>query len=182
MKKLIEFTIPFRGLKDGIHEYDFKIDKKFFEFFEYSELDNVDLDVHLKMDKQATLMVLDFSLTGEIQTICDRCLDELKLPVSYQDRVVVKYGTEIPDEVYIGEEAQMVSWDDTEINVSQYIYEFAILSFPPRKVHPTDKKGKSKCNPEMLKQLGEYVKNTEEDGDIDPRWNELKKLLNDNRN
>lgn len=184
MKKLIEFTIPFRGLKDGIHEYDFKIDKKFFDYFEYSELDDADVQVHLRLDKQTTLMVLQFTLRGEILTICDRCLDALKLPIRYEDKVVIKYGTEIPDAVYIGEEAQVVSHDDTELNVAQFIYEFVILSIPSRRIHPIDRKGKSSCNPEMMRQLEEYSKGSEEEdeGDTDPRWNELKKLLNDNKN
>ena len=182
MKKLIEFTIPFRGLKDGVHEFDFKVDKRFFDYFEYSELEDADLQVHLKMDKQSTLMVLNFTLRGTIKTQCDRCLDELLLPVDYQDQVVIKYGTEIPDSVYIGEDAQVVSHDDTEINVSQFIYEFFVLSLPSKRIHPEKKKGKGGCDPEMIRQLEEYSKIQEENEDSDPRWNDLKKLLNDNIN
>lgn len=182
MKKLTEFTIPFRGLKDGIHEFDFKVDKRFFDYFEYSELEEADLQVHLRMDKQSTLMVLKFSLSGSITTQCDRCLDDLQLAVNYEDQVVIKYGTEIPDSVYIGEEAQVVSHDDTEINVAQFIYEFFVISLPSKRIHPDKKKGVSGCNPEMIRQLEEYSKHQEENEESDPRWNDLKKFLNDNIN
>jgi uncharacterized protein len=182
VRQLDEFTIPFRGMKDGTHDFEFKIDKKFFEYFEYSEIDNADLRVHLEMEKQSTLMVLSFELTGTIDTICDRCLDELTLPLEYSDQVVIKYGDEIPDSVYIGEESPVISHDDTEINVAQFIYEFFVLSIPSKRVHPDKKKGLKGCNPEMLKQLAEYSTYQEENEDSDPRWNELRKLLNDNIN
>lgn len=179
---MIEFTIPFRGYKDGIHEFDFRVDKKFFDYFEYSELEDADLRVHLKMDKQSTLMVLNFTLSGTIKTQCDRCLDDLLLPVNYEDQVVIKYGSEIPDSVYIGEEAQAISHDDTEINVAQFIYEFFVLSLPAKRVHPDKKKGVPACDPEMIRQLEEYSHHEEEKEESDPRWNDLKKFLNDNIN
>jgi hypothetical protein len=45
-------------------------------------------------------------------------------------------------------------------------------------VHPDDNNGKSTCDPVMLKKLEELI--IEEETEYDPRWNELKKLMNDN--
>jgi uncharacterized protein len=45
-------------------------------------------------------------------------------------------------------------------------------------VHPEDKNGKSTCDPEMLEKLRKHVVII--DSEADPRWNELKKLINNN--
>ena len=43
MKQLKDFTIQFVGLKNGEHQFEYKVDKTFFEVFEYDELNNVDV-------------------------------------------------------------------------------------------------------------------------------------------
>ena len=48
-KTLKEFIIQFVGIKLGEHYFEYKIDKKFFEYFEYKEFNdaNVNIDVVL---------------------------------------------------------------------------------------------------------------------------------------
>ena len=41
MKHMKEFTIPFVGLKQGEHHFEYKIDNTFFSHFEYDEFNNV---------------------------------------------------------------------------------------------------------------------------------------------
>ena len=53
-----------------------------------------------------------------------------------------------------------------------------MLALPIKRVHPDDKNGKSTCDPVMLKKLEELI--IDEETDTDPRWDELKKLMNDN--
>ena len=40
-----EFTIPFIGLKLGKHHFDYKIEKAFFEYFEYEDFNDVNVKV-----------------------------------------------------------------------------------------------------------------------------------------
>jgi hypothetical protein len=40
MKVSNEFLIPFIGLKLGKHQFDYQIDKSFFDRFEYDEFEN----------------------------------------------------------------------------------------------------------------------------------------------
>jgi len=42
MKDLKEFEIPFMGLRLGKHYFNYQIDAKFFEYFQYDEFENVD--------------------------------------------------------------------------------------------------------------------------------------------
>lgn len=68
--------------------------------------------------------------------------------------------------------------DAYELDLQQQIYEFIMLALPIRRVHPVDKNGNSTCDPVMLKKLDELI--VDEEKDTDPRWDELKKLMNDN--
>jgi uncharacterized protein len=68
--------------------------------------------------------------------------------------------------------------DEYELDISHYIYEFVHLALPLKRTHPLDKKGNSTCDPVMLQKLSEHVIDIEKKAD--PRWDELKKLMNDN--
>jgi uncharacterized metal-binding protein YceD (DUF177 family) len=52
------------------------------------------------------------------------------------------------------------------------------MTIPIRRVHPLDKNGKIGCNPEMIKKLNELLIDEEKEDNTDPRWDELKKLMN----
>jgi hypothetical protein len=46
-----------------------------------------------------------------------------------------------------------------------------------QRIHPTDKKGKSKCNPEMIRKLEELKAQKENrSAEIDERWEKLKNI------
>ena len=62
---------------------------------------------------------------------------------------------------------------ENEIEIAQYIYELILLSFPINFIHPDDEDGFSTCNEEMMQKLESHS----EPEVIDPRWNELKKLI-----
>ncbi|NJN33387.1 MAG: hypothetical protein HC817_03165 [Saprospiraceae bacterium] len=48
MDNLKEFSIPIKGLKTGVHEFNFHIEKSFFEQFEGSAIQDGDFQVHLR--------------------------------------------------------------------------------------------------------------------------------------
>jgi uncharacterized metal-binding protein YceD (DUF177 family) len=53
-----------------------------------------------------------------------------------------------------------------------------MLALPLKRVHTIDKHGKNTCDPVMIKKLEEFI--IVEEKENDPRWDELKKLMNDN--
>jgi uncharacterized metal-binding protein YceD (DUF177 family) len=87
----------------------------------------------------------------------------------------VKFGEDIStddaDVIYI-------STDEHELDLRQHLYEFIHLALPIRRVHPADKDGKIGCNPEMIKKLNELLIDEDKQNNTDPRWDELKKLMN----
>ncbi|HET8884944.1 MAG TPA: DUF177 domain-containing protein [Salinimicrobium sp.] len=178
MRKLAAFTIPFVGLKLGKHEFDYQIDKKFFDFFEYDEFNDSNVEVKLTLEKKPTFMELNFTSKGTVNVDCDLTSESFDQSIESELFLVVKFGQEFNNE---NEEILILPHGEFEVNVQQYIYEMIVLAVPSKRIHPGIADGTLKS--EVLEKLEELkpkdnweVKNEEE---IDPRWNKLKNLLND---
>ncbi len=179
MKSLEQYSIKFKGLKDGIHVFDYEVDDRFFENFEESEVQKADVSLQLTLNKRPQYLEFDFDLVGTINVQCDRCLDYFDQPIEYQGKLYVKFvseATEVHDET---SELVVIPQGESELNIAQYIYEFIILSLPYQRVHPDDENGESMCNDEMLRRLEDYEID-ESENSIDPRWEKLKSITNRN--
>jgi uncharacterized metal-binding protein YceD (DUF177 family) len=170
------FTIPLKGLNEGRYNFDFKVDNEFFEKFEESEIKEGSLSAAVEMDKRASHFDVIVKLLGTVMISCDRCLEEFSYSINCEHRLIVKPQ----EEALTGDDADMVyfSADEYELDLRQHLYEFIHLALPIRRVHPADKDGKTGCNPEMIKRLNELLIDEEQQNIEDPRWDELKKLMN----
>ena len=169
-----EFVIPFSGLKNGLHSYEFEINKEFFEHFEYSEISRCNIKVDVELDKQERMMVFSFQIKGEATVHCDRCFGLYDQDLSSVERLIVKTGDEEEEET---EEIVNIPGKDYQFDLAPFIYEFVILAFPIKRIHPKNKNGKSQCDPEILKILNDTIVEESQD----PRWDALKKLKTDNK-
>jgi uncharacterized protein len=168
---LKEFKIPYVGLKNGEHLFEFHITKKFFDSFESTAIHDGDIKVKLKFDKKDNFFTLDFSIDGTVKIPCDRCLElfdeeifnDFKIFVKFEEREGKKGDEE--DVIYL-------SKGDSHLDLSEVIYDFIHVSVPMQNIHPDDENGQSTCDPEVLKKL-EIRKDEEE---VDPRWEALLKL------
>jgi uncharacterized protein len=169
------FILPISGLKEGRHLFDFEIGNKFFEEFEESEIKEGNLSVIVELDKLSSHFDLILKITGEVRISCDRCLEMFFQPIACQNRLLIKFGKDRDDS---NPDIITIPADEHELDIKQYLYEFIHLALPIQRVHPEDKTGKSSCNPEMLQKLNQHIINDEKEND--PRWDELKKLINNN--
>jgi len=167
--------IPLIGLKEGRHIIDFEIGKEFFDQYEESEVKEGSLSAIIEIDKRSSHADLVIKISGNVRICCDRCLDMYSQPVICENRLLVKFGKMMEDN---DPDILSVPIDEHELDLRQQIFEFIQLALPIKKVHPDDINGNSTCDPEMLKKLNEFI--IEEENKIDPRWDELKKLINDN--
>jgi uncharacterized metal-binding protein YceD (DUF177 family) len=180
MKKLKEFTIQFVGLKTGTHHYSYQIGDKFFEFFEYEDFNHVDVNVDLVLEKKPNMLDLRFQIEGVVNVNCDVTNEPFDQPVKNSLELVVKFGDEFNNE---NEELLILPHGEYQLELQQYIYEAIVLAIPYKRVHPGVEDGTLES--EMLEKLEELqpkqkgIKKEEEE--IDPRWNKLKNLLNDNK-
>tara|TARA_R110002033_G_scaffold32024_6_gene69326 strand:- start:3769 stop:4308 length:540 start_codon:yes stop_codon:yes gene_type:complete len=178
MKALKSYTIPFVGLKIGEHHFDYQIDNTFFQHFEYDEFNSVDVKIDLKFEKKSTLLELYFSAKGVVNVNCDITNEPYDQAIDDAFKLVVKFGNEYNND---NEDILIVPHGDYEINVAQYIYELIILAVPIKRIHPGIEDGTLESD--ILSKLEELspqedIKNKSSE-DIDPRWNNLKKLLTD---
>lgn len=179
MSKTKEFLIPFVGLKLGKHHFEYQVNNKFFENFEYNEFQSSDIKVSLVLDKKSTMLELDFKHKGTVNVPCDLTGEDFDLPIKGKMKLIVRFGDEFNND---NEELLILPHGEFEIDVAQYIYEMIALSVPLKRVHPGVKDGSLQT--EALNKLNELrvkeekVENKQEE-DIDPRWEKLKKLLTD---
>jgi uncharacterized metal-binding protein YceD (DUF177 family) len=178
MKALKEYTIPFVGLKEGEHHFDFDIDNTFFQNFEYDEFNAANVKIDLKLIKKSTLLEFYFEATGSVNLNCDITNEPYNQTIDDEFKLVVKFGNEYNDD---NEDILIVPHGEYEINVAQYIYELIVLAVPIKRVHPGIEDGTLQSD--ILSKLEELSPNedskTKSSEGIDPRWNNLKKLLTD---
>src|SRR6187401_2494741 len=153
MNYLDKYRISFGSLAKGEHEFEFEIDDKFFEQFGNEPVQHGFLDVLVTVNKQETMLLIDFTMEGTVETLCARCGDPLELELTGFNELTVKFGLES------GEESEYVT-----------------LLIPMRNVHEEDESGESACNPETLQKLDQLRRHEEEEKESDPRWDVLKKI------
>lgn len=179
MKKLNEYLISFVGLKLGKHQFEYQINKAFFDHFEYDDFESADIKVDLVLEKKSLMLELHFKHKGSVHVPCDVTGEMFDLPVEGNLRVVVQFGDEFNNE---NEELLILPHGEHQLDVSQYIYEMIALSVPLRRVHPGVEDGAlqsvalDKLNELKVTEVEEEV---EEEKEIDPRWDKLKQLLTD---
>lgn len=154
----IRIVISYKGIPDGVHDYDFTIGDAFFDDLGYSEFDHGHLNVHVGLEKSNGILAMDLDIDGEVEVSCDRCLDMFFMPVKYSGRV---YASEegATSSGMDEEEFDIVEVNQgrMEVDLTHYVYESICLSLPMQRFHPDDADGHSTCNAEMLKILNSHI-------------------------
>ncbi len=163
-----EFLIPVKGLEPGEYHYDFVVEDAFFEQFAFQDIHHGKVMLSLDIEKESRLMVLMFRFEGNVQLICDRCLDAYTQPLKGNFRLIVKYGEKMEE---ISEEMVTIPYEDSYFDIAQYVYEFIQLMIPMKRIHPDDEDGNSTCNIEMLEKIENFEK-----AKTDSRWDALKEI------
>ncbi len=142
-----KYSIPYKGLSIGSHEFKFKVGDAFFDSYDNLEIKGGDVDVDVMVNRQANLLSLEFEMKGTVRVECDRCLDDVSLPVEYEGVLSVRFSETEQDS---DGEVMWISPMETEIPLAQYIYDSIVLSLPYQRIHPDDSNGHSTCDPDML--------------------------------
>jgi len=151
------YTILFKGLSLGSHAFDWIIDGSFFKSYEMSEISDAHVQVQLTLVKRSRFLELHFVLNGWVEVSCDRCLDPLKLDMASEAQMYVKFDDHAGEDISDDLDMVILPYDEDHLDVAQYLYEYAHLNLPLRRVHPDDAKGRSTCNEEMISKLEQYL-------------------------
>lgn len=151
--------VPINGLSQGRKEFRWRVGKTFFEHFENSEILAADLYVEVSAEKSGHFIGIDCDVIGDVTVACDRCLEELRLPVETGFSLSVKFGHEPADSSDAEEGEREIVWlpeSDADFDLGQTVYDYVCLSLPVQRVHP-----EGECNPEAVK----YLSSEDEQGD-----------------
>lgn len=189
MGKFTQFNIPLKSLPKGVHDFDFHLDKQFFENMENADVRDADLAVHLVVKYDNDVYKLSFAIIGTVTVPCDRCLDDLVLDVDSAYEINVKYGDDYRED---SDDMMEIPESDATLNVAYMIYDTVVLAIPMKHVHPL-----GKCNRAMSSLLKKHrVSSSDPDAELedqlieemedmpdsqeqapsDPRWDKLKEL------
>ena len=171
MSALKGYEIPIIGLTDGSHTFVYNVGAEFFQHFENEEHQQDRFEVKIDLDKQNDMFVLEFEINGSIDTSCDRCMADIKLPIHGSHRLIIKLEDGESKDPYI----EHISPDALVIDVDQSIYEFILMSLPLVNVYDCDDADPRPCDDEALDALEKAA----DEGDTGI-WDALKNIDIDN--
>lgn len=168
------YTVNIVGLSNKVHHFDFEMGNDFFRAFGTELLSEGKLRAEVALDKRETLIEASFVIDGFVKLICDRSLDPFDHPIHTKKKLVFKYGDaneELSDEIV------MIHRDSDSLDLGHYLFEFIALGVPMKKLHPRFQDEEAEDDGSEGRIIYSSNSNSTDDGgDIDPRWDILKKL------
>ena len=147
MDILNKYTISHKENKNGTYHFEYEIDTHAFKAFAEDEIKNAEVLASIEMKSSNAETILHIKLEGNVTVECDRCLDDLVIPIEFEGVAKAVYeGNEESDEDY---DIIYFSPEDEIIVLDEYLYESILLCLPTQKVHADI----SECNPAMLEKF-----------------------------
>ncbi|GCD78579.1 DNA-binding protein [Thermaurantimonas aggregans] len=177
---LKEFDVPFVGMKVGVHRFEYTLDDAYFAHYATQDFRNARLTCKVEMEKKPNMLVFGFQVGGKVEVDCDISTEPFDLDISGDWKLVVKFGP-----TFIEEEDGIMTLPHEEhtINLSQFIYETAVLAIPLQRIHPGVADGTFEND--VTRKLAEIKVDKISTGiepldefPTDPRWEKLKDLKN----
>lgn len=120
------------------------LDDSFFSQLEQEEILGGRLALNLIVQKRAgNSYQIDYSVQGHVRVCCDRCLDAIELPISFEETLHIAAYDEDGYELLDREGTYDAQWE---------VYEAILLHTP---LHRSHKEGE--CNPEQEQLLQEII-------------------------
>ena len=170
----MNYVISLNGWAAGERNYRWHAGNEFFQKFDNAEILDAAVEVDARAVKSGHYIGVDLDIRGSVTVACDRCLEDLQLPVEAHPAFSVKFGEQAMAEEEMREgsrEILLVSVADTELDMSQAIYDYVCLSLPMQRVHPD-----GECNPDTVRFLGQE-RADEEAGETNSPFAALKGLF-----
>ena len=173
------YSVNIVGLSNKLHHFDYEFGDDFFKKYGTGVVAQGRFRAEIALDKHETFIEAEFKIKGTALLTCDRSLEQFDYPIWTTRRVLFKYGDtdeEISDEIV------MIHRDTVALELGQYIYEFIALAVPMKKLHPRFTQEESLEDDAAEGKIvyssekSDQTKSDDDEDDIDPRWNILKKL------
>ena len=159
MTKFEQYNIVLKDLAAGtVSTFEYTLDDVFFKKIDSPEVQRGNVKATVTVRKKNDTFELSFNLGGYILIPCDRCLDDMELPIDYQEKLLVKMGEKF------SEDGDTVIIPELEgaINIAWFLYEFIILNIPIKHVHQP-----GQCNKAMISKLKKHMARSRSEEDDD---------------
>ena len=119
------------------------LDDAFFAALEQSEILGGDVEATLVVKRRAGGGYrIAVEAKGTVRTACDRCLDEVELPIDVADEILL---TDDPDAAESNPDLVLLPNTRGEYDAAWQLYEIVLSALPMIRTHP-----EGQCNPDMI--------------------------------
>jgi len=169
------YSVNIIGLSNRGHSFNYELSDEFFARYGQDLISGGKFNAEIVLEKHETFIEAEFKINGQAALICDRSLDPFDFPVTIDKKVVFKYGEE---EMELSDEIIIITHDTTSVDLGQLMYEYIVLEIPMRKLHPRfqDEEEEDENEEGKVIYTSSTDENDSEEDNIDPRWEQLKKL------
>jgi uncharacterized protein len=170
------FDIEFIKLKNGIHNLTFEVKQPFFDFFQNSDILSADVLIALEVSKLDQMMTVDLKGTGTIILTCDRCLEPFPMNIQTDFKVIYHFNaleTVKEDTGDLKVDVCYLNAATYKVNLAESIYDSFLPVVPM--VKRCDELSNTSCQNNLLQLLDS--EDEKDQNDVDPRWDALKKLI-----
>lgn len=188
MSKFELYNIVLKDLTSESRVYEYELDDVYFKKIDSPEVQKGTVKARVTVQKKSNFFELQFVLEGFVLIPCDRCLDDMEQAISYKEKLQVKFGARFSEE----NEVVIVPESEGAINVAWFLYEFIVLNIPIKHTHAP-----GECNKTMVTKLKRHITRSKdddevdidleddddfavEDNQIDPRWEGLQNIIDNN--
>jgi uncharacterized protein len=176
------FIIRIRNLRNGIQSFNYHIEGNFFREFGNTQILDACLDAAVEVEKGSGWMKIQCAVRGTVTVECDRCLDDLVLPIDFKSNLAVKFAkTGENEEEESSDEMMILDPSDGEVDLKQYLYDYVCTNLPVQKIHKD-----GECNADMMAKLagmsGVAEKSGKQEESVNSQFSGLKELLRSKEN
>ena len=161
--------INIQSIDDDLVEYDAELDNSFINH-EIKKYYDSPIKTHVVLDKFGRDYRVDIEISTTASFVCDRCLAGFTNQFEAKQRHLFHVGEK---EVADNEDIAQLPESATEIDLSLYLMEMVMLSHPIKMICKEDCRGLCpNCGANLNSEACQCSNEA-----IDPRWNELRKLI-----
>lgn len=190
MSKFGLYNIILKDLADKVQVYEYELNDEYFQKIDSPEVSKGNVKAKVSVLRKLATFELSFKLEGVVRIPCDRCLDDMDQNIRHEEIIEVKFGRSYSEE----NDIVVVPEEEGSINIAWFMYEFIVLNIPIKHIHAP-----GECNKTIVNKLKKHITrhkedseenglfeldddddNTEEDTQVDPRWENLQQINFDN--
>ena len=175
MDALAPYRIPAAILKKDSAEFSWDLDRRFLALFDDKQNDLAgQFTIDLVLNREGGVASLNFTVTGQVETICERCMADIQMPVSGDFELLVNFG----DPEDSTDEVLFIHHDTQKLDLGKHMYDFILLSIPiSQRIPDCESLSEPPCDPSVLNYLMEKNDDHPHDDEKKSIWDDLKNVM-----